>query len=428
MSHIFSIFISLFLLRFVSLIELPLSFLSSDTSSLRSLSFSESVFTNNTLYLMTIPLCFGLPQQCFNLLYSINTHKTYVYNSTLNMKIKHTYYISRSKTKKYNNRDNLEQIQKDLYANEICDIVSNFTDNKELLFSFYLVNEVDYSLYLPYDGSAGLAREYKDDIVIPRHFRTDANESYSLIDYLYKNRLIKRKVFAHKIFKSSKRGSVYLGEAGTNSIHYNKCKSNTLNEGNCYRTLWHCGISNITIKNKQILPRKKSIVFNSDSYYTIVPDSISEDLYRTLLGDDYYINKCKLFSLGEYGLGLFCDSIPENISDIILTIDEGFNVTIKGDQMFRYTHYHKFQIDFWGYVSSITSDMFLDETIVLGKLFIENYHMIFDYEDNTVGFIEMTAYKDISTDITLIKSLYMIASLLMVIAVIMLNITNKKDY
>ena len=110
MSHIFSIFISLFLLRFVSLIELPLSFLSSDTSSLRSLSFSESVFTNNTLYLMTIPLCFGLPQQCFNLLYSINTHKTYVYNSTLNMKIKHTYYISRSKTKKYNNRDNLEQI------------------------------------------------------------------------------------------------------------------------------------------------------------------------------------------------------------------------------------------------------------------------------------------------------------------------------
>ena len=72
--------------------------------------------------------------------------------------------------------------------------------------------------------------------------------------------------------------------------------------------------------------------------------------------------------------------------------------------------------------------MFLDETIVLGKLFIENYHMIFDYEDNTVGFIEMTAYKDISTDITLIKSLYMIASLLMVIAVIMLNITNKKDY
>lgn len=428
MSHIFSIFVSFCLVNIINLIELPISFISSDTSSLRSLSYSESIFTNNTLYLMTIPLCFGLPKQCFNLLYSINTHKTYVYNSTLNMRIKHTYYITRSKTKRFSDRDHLIQIQKDLYANEISDIVSNFTENSELLFNFYLVNDVDYSIYLPYDGSVGLARVYNDNIIIPRHFRTDANESYSLIDYLYKKDLIKRKVFAHKIFKNLKKGSVYIGETGAKDENYNKCYSTQLKDSNCYSVLWHCGITNITIRDKQILPRKKSIVFNSDSYYTIIPHNIANDFYKTLLGEDFYLNKCKLFSLGEYGMGLFCDYLPEEIPDITLTLEEGFNITIKTEQLFRYTHYQKFQIDYWGYVSSITSNMFLDETIILGKLFIENYHMIFNYEDNTVGFIDMNIYKDnIPTDNTIIKNLYMILSIIIIIQVILLIISYKTE-
>ena len=71
-----------------------------------------------------------------------------------------------------------------------------------------------------------------------------------------------------------------------------------------------------------------------------------------------------------------------------LSIKEGFTVSISTNNLFIYTHYQKFdEQGYWGYVCLITSDVFLSNEIILGKIFMANYYMIFNYEDNTVGFI-----------------------------------------
>ena len=69
------------------------------SNSIRNLlTVNNLLFLNNTNYLFYIPLCFGIPQQCFNVLYDTGSQPTYLYNSTVGSKIKHTYNPFVSKT------------------------------------------------------------------------------------------------------------------------------------------------------------------------------------------------------------------------------------------------------------------------------------------------------------------------------------------
>lgn len=390
----FSLILSLFT-KFKSF-KVNLNYEMNHSSNIRQLSFTNTIYTNNTYYLMTIPLCLGLPKQCFNLIYETASHYTFVYNSTLNMKIKHTYYMTRSTTKKVR-RDLKVEYLNGQYGNEINDIVSNFTNDKNKLFSFLLVNNINYGIYLPYDGAIGLARKYNSSVLTPSHLLIFANEEYSLIDYLFREELINKKVFAHKIFKKAKTGIFYIGEEGTSSINeiYPKCSSALLYKESCYSSYWNCKITNIYIEGKDVLKKPLYSIFDTRYYYILIPQKGAEEIYSSILGKDFFSENCRFLSLKEDGMGLFCQTLPDKqFSDITITTKENFNLTIDGSHLFMYTHYEGMNIDYWGYQCLITSDYFHTETMILGKIFIENYHMIFNMEDNTVGFISMDKYLD----------------------------------
>ena len=413
----FSLILSLFT-KFKSM-KVKLNYEMNQTSNIRQLSFTNTIYTNNTYYLLTIPLCLGLPKQCFNLVYETASHYTFVYNSTLNMKIKHTYYMTRSTTKKVRHNKKVEYIDSH-FGNEINDIVSNFTNDNDKLFSFLLVNNINYGIYLPYDGTLGLARLYNSSVLTPRHFTISANEDYSLIDYLFREKLITQKIFAHKIFKKTKTGIFYIGEEGTslkNEI-YPKCSSTLLSKDNCFFSYWSCKITNIYIGGKDVLKKPLYSVFDTRYYYILIPQNGAEEIYASILGKEFFTDNCRFLSLKEDGMALFCQTLPDKkFSNITITTKENFNLTIDGNHLFMYTHYEGMNIDYWGYQCLITSDYFLSETMILGKIFVENYHMIFNMEDNTVGFISMDKYSDqLEQDKEYTpKLIFLILSLIMII-------------
>lgn len=396
------IFLFPFLFSIVTNLQVPINIIPlNDNNPYRLLSStvsSTSVFTNNTIYLMTIPLCFGEPKQCFNLMYDTFSHVTYVYNSTMNMRIRHTYYITRSQTKEIEpNKSEPKKLNIDLSGNEIKDLISNFTNEKTIpntqnMFTFYLINILTNSLYLPYDGVIGLSRFYDTDLVIDKHKRINASNEVSIMEHLYKNKYINKKIFAHKIYKKYKQGVFYLGETGisskSNKVNY--CISEPYTNKNCYFSYWQCRVSSfLTGNDLKINLINSTIIFNSGYYYVQIPQFYKDRVFLSLLGQEIF-ETCNEFSLDEDGMALFCPELPKaKLPDIVFQIIDGFNVTLKGDQLFMYTYYNKFDKNYWGYQSLITYNYFLQGTFIMGKIFMENYHMIFDYENNKVGLIEI---------------------------------------
>ena len=383
------------LLQQVFAFQLPL-FANTPKAHLNSirnlLTVNNLLFLNNTNYLFYIPLCFGIPQQCFNVLYDTGSQPTYLYNSTVGSKIKHTYNPFVSKTKKDSiDKDVQKEIKEDTFGNEISDIISNFTSDKSKLFNFYLINSIKHSQYLPYDGILGLNRVYNKSTEYTKRHILDVSDDYSIMEYLYKNRFIKHKIFGHYINPNTNEGTFFLGEDGTGNYkyNYNKCSSNGMPTQ--YVSNWQCQCNQIIINDKplQLDITSFSLIFDSTFYFIKVPGRIAHSIYIEIIGEKFYNDNCKLMNLDSYGMGLFCDKLPESVlPNITLSIKEGFTVSISTNNLFIYTHYQKFdEQGYWGYVCLITSDVFLSNEIILGKIFMANYYMIFNYEDNTVGFI-----------------------------------------
>jgi hypothetical protein len=134
------------------------------------------------------------------------------------------------------------------------------------------------------DGELGMTRKYLGIYSDP--YITKNVSNFSLIDGLWENKKIKKKIFAHK-WTSEKDGVLYIGEYPLQDEelpYYNLHKCNSLNQRGEINQYWNCYLDGIKIGNTYIdymlinnnnnTNSKKEIgIFSTSEKFIFIPES-----------------------------------------------------------------------------------------------------------------------------------------------------------
>lgn len=346
--------------------------------------------------IITANISIGKPKQNFNLAYDIGSHQTWVVQSQLNEFVQNTYDKTKSETvihkggnyfiEEYYGYEIKEQIQ--FSSNNLNPMMNK---SKEL-FSLVVIYNLDNNKYLPYDGALGLNREYNEkEIFVGSSKRAHVNHRFSIIEYLYNNKYIERRVFSHKAISKTK-GILYLGETGTKEKNYPTCNSVTPTsfEKSAYSSYWHCYTSAIYNQKtrSKIMDLALEAVFDSNFDYLAFPEEEGKLLFDYLQKNG--LDGCKQKSVLDIGTTLLCKVMDRaKLPDISFYIS-GFNVTITPDDYIKENiTQDDIENEITVYQLKIITDSYLRLSFLLGSFALLKQQMIFDYENDSVGFIAL---------------------------------------
>ena len=328
--------------------------------------------------IMSIPLCIGIPKQCFNLVYDTGEMYLIVSNPAKTAMFTKFYNITSSQTSISNTyyytalqyRNGIMQLR------EVGDYVF-FSDNKpSYLFNFLLTWNTTKSYN--FEGILGLGYLYPE-----RDESESFDARFSFIDYLKYNKLINKKLFGHEYYNRT-HGSFYIDEIPyTMSDNYFKCKV----EGFIpYLNKWHCKMRSLAFSTGENFTEIHSSVAFSTGY-TDIRGPYNEGLiiFDTIM--KYTNNKCIVQDVDidkEKYSKIICDSSLsiQSIPDIYFNI-KGFQLTLLKDDMFRLVKINGEK----KYICKIIIDTRYNYWN-LGEPILKNYNMVFDYDDKSVGFRE----------------------------------------
>jgi hypothetical protein len=228
-----------------------------------------------------------------------------------------------------------------------------------------------------FDGILGLGNYYPK-----RDEDNSFDERFSFVHYLKLNGVISKLIFGHE-YKDRTHGSIYFGEEPRSMRNgYFKCKvQNFLS----YVNKWHC----------QLL----SMYFSNGENYTTLSSTVAFDTGYTFIKGPYYQASIIIDKIKEIG-GDTCDQITQPIDDnneligIVcdkeLKISEfpdisfdivGFKMTLLKRDLFRKIIINK-KVKYEAIIIGDSTYQFWN----FGEPILKNYDMVFNYEDNTVGF------------------------------------------
>ena len=341
----FFIYISLFS-YFTSCIRLPLSLNQNNqindynSKNIRSLLYKEVSSANDIYNILTIELCIGSPSQCFKLAY--DTGNPYLILGVQNTKAQ----FSKNTTEKYE-----------------------------------------------FEGILGLGNNYPK-----RDEDNSFDERFSLVHNLYNNGVIKKKLFGHE-YTSRKNGYLYLGEIPPSlGYDYYKCSVAPFIP---YLNKWHC--------------ESRAIALSTGTNYTQFNSPyVFDTSYVDLRGPFYQCNSI-LSEIKEI-FGEKCQYISEEIDEenryIKLVCDYDIDIGKTPDITFHLKGYELRAKNFdifrvvlidgkKKYLSKIVGDTRYNYWNI-GEPVLKNYNMVFNYEDNTVGFNENLNLKEGDWGVTII--------------------------
>lgn len=372
------------------------------------------VIIDSGSYLLWIP-----SDECSNCYYSNNK-----FNTKFSKTLKRT-------AKSYN----LNYISGKVSGNVSQDVVSLANGLALSGFNFLLSNIVDAPVKV--DGIIGFARRYQN-----------YPDDFSLMEQLYKNKIIERKIFAQKILDSdlldtnnpqntddsrfiltpsistvdesrktiNTNSKFYIGdlpeEVKINHANFTTCKS--LNTPSSVANFWSCGLtgllfrkkfSNKSIENKnnqdEIFKNRNFInadeeynknssegsnhitpaIFDTGSNVILAPPHYSEAFKRVFFAKA--IKKGKCISLqdysGSYGFQCHNDvSFENDFPQILFKFDNGKIYEISNKLLFTY--------DDTKYTFKIIFAHVPGNGWLLGQPFLKNFLMVFDYENDSIGF------------------------------------------
>jgi hypothetical protein len=254
-------------------------------------------------------------------------------------------------------------------------------------FKFLLSNQVDAPVKV--DGIIGLSRKY-----------SKYDPSFSLIDYLYTNKVIKRKMFSQKIEDDDVDSRFTIGnlpkEIQDDIGNFTKCSAITFNYS--VDSYWACNLKQILFVKKdeknvsqnslnmsklkayEITSDQKPAIFDTGSNVILAPTELA-DKFRDIFFRELLDNKtCMMLDDDNSSSGFRCnkDANFENFPIIKFVFDNNFTYDLKTKDLFLESYN--------GYMFRIVFGRVPGNGWLLGQPFLRQYHMVFDHEDNSVGF------------------------------------------
>lgn len=360
-------------------------------TNLRNLNINTNLLYKQ--YYITITICIGIPSKCFKLLYDTTSYHMCVtnYKNSSSPLITTTYHDSPNAT--INNQTTIATSSRyfDMNGNERNDLCVLKNDSGHHSFFFTFISSMQVNVKYNYtmsrfqfDGVIGFAPGYQNR----KKGIFDNEQRFSLVNVLYDTHLIDRKVLSHKLTDNYHRGKLYIGETGfTDTDDYSKC--NCVDEFN-----WNCRLDYIAIGNKTLF--NHSLYHNSN--YNVVFDSIlfgielPSQLVIKIISDYVAISHNQCVAINYFALkcerGFNLSQLPSitfRMQNVTIDVSPELLFDLDKDQT------HEGGVDDNYYYMN---KMNITDTPVsrLGLIVLREYHMIFDYDNNSVGFYKEMEY------------------------------------
>ena len=364
-------------------------------TNLRSLSTQDLSTANDIYNILTTELCIGNPTQCFKLAY--DTGNQYLIIGVTNTKAKFAKLFNTSLSETFKSTTNsffsLPYRYGIIQAREVSDFLK-LPNNLQAKYMLSFMISWNTTEKYEFDGILGLGNNY------PKADEDNSfDERFSLVHNLYSNGVIDKKIFGHE-YKTRKNGYLYLGEVPPSlGYDYFKC---TVAPFIPYLNKWHCESRAIAVSNGANYTQYTS-PYIFDTAYVDIRGPFYEG--NTILSDirDAIGEKCDFISedIDEENryVKLVCDYDVDigKAPDVNFYLKGGYNLKLKNIDIFRVVLIEGKK----KYLSKIIGDTRYNYWN-LGEPILKNYDMVFNYEDNSIGFNENYNLKEGDWTMTII--------------------------
>lgn len=363
--------------------------------------------------LYTIKLNLGDPSKEFEVIVDTGSFILWIPSSkcTNCYENKNQMDIEKSKSLKTSkDRLELKYISGSIAGNVSYDIV-RFGNSKSYLkkFKFLLSDYINAPVRV--DGIIGFTRKY-----------TKYDPEFSFVESLYKNGLIKRKIFSQNIDNENEENSKFsIGnlpkEISSDIENFTKCRANEDNaQVNSY---WTCNLKTVLFveKNKYqndikfLNQNENNSTEKQKAFEMVNPENDISDEHMIAIFDtgsnivvappEYFIKFKKLFFqkfIDQKICHLIGDSEGSNSFKCMENIDFNSFPILKFVLDNNYTYEieakHLFTPSYNGFLFRIVFGNVPGKGWLLGQPFLRQYHIVFDQEENTIGLHNGDVRKD----------------------------------
>ena len=386
-----------------------------NNKNIRSLVEKNLEIINFKFFLMETEVCVGTPEQCFTVLYDTGSTYLILGMESDNLKFKKGFNALKSET--FNNAyDRIFTIPYKtsvIMAREVKDKVT-IIKNRPIPYLFSFALSWNSTEFYDFDGILGLGNYY------PKIDKENSfDERFSFVHNLKLNGIIDKLIFGHE-YTDRTHGNIYFGEEPKSMLNgYFKCKVENFIS---YVNKWHCQLLSMYFSEEEnYIPLSSIAAFDTGYPFIRGPFPQVFDILNKIkeIGGE----KCKyIYQDNEENnrlAAVICD-LDINISDFpdISFNIVGFKMTLLKRDLFKQISINEGEIK---YGCILIADSYFTYWN-FGEPILKNYDMVFNYEDNTVGFKVNNNY--LNGNWTHIIILLIIFTLLVAVAIYIIK--NRK--